>query len=184
MEAKINKVRIRIVQGDLLQQEVDGLVHATVPSLTLDDELAKRAGPTLKRACTEIGWCDVGTAIITEAGRLPYAKVIHVVGPRWGEGSERGKLANATWDTLRLAEANKLKSIALPAISVGPMGYPVENAAKTILGEIIDFTFEPLKSLRTVIICLASELVYETFEFEFSRQIQALKDNGEGKVRA
>ncbi len=183
MKAKINKVTIHIVQDDILKQDVMGIVHTTDPNLTVNSELAEKAGPSVQYACTQLGWCEVGSAVATDAGNLQQEKIIHVVGPRWGEGSERGKLANATWDTLRVAESNRLKSIAIPAISTGALGYPVENCAKTVLSEIIDFTFENLKYLRTIIVCLNSKLAFEAFEYEFKRQIQALKDTGEGKVR-
>ncbi len=183
MKAKINRVTIELVHGNLLKQPVAAVVHATDPGLSVPQWLETAAGPDVREACREIGFCEVGAAVITGAGKLGQSHIIHAVGPRWGEGSERGKLANVTWSLLKLAEDNGLRSIAMPAISVGAMGYPVENAAKTILGEIIDFTFEKLRHLRHIIICLDTEPVFETFTHEFRQQIQALKDAGEGKVR-
>jgi O-acetyl-ADP-ribose deacetylase (regulator of RNase III) len=127
----------------------------------------------------------VGSAVVTSAGRLiTVQKLIHAVGPRWGEGSERGKLANVTWECLRLTEENRLKSLAMPGISTGALGYPVENCAKTMLTQIIDFTFENLKSLRAVTICLDNAVALEIFQNEFENQLQDLKQSGEGKVRA
>jgi O-acetyl-ADP-ribose deacetylase (regulator of RNase III) len=121
--------------------------------------------------------------VITSAGDAPFEKIIHTVGPRWGEGSERGKLANATLQALRLAESNQLKSVALPAISAGALGYPLENCAKTMFEQIIDFTFEDLRYLRTIIVCLDSELALQVFREEFIRQLDDLKESGEGKVK-
>jgi O-acetyl-ADP-ribose deacetylase (regulator of RNase III) len=130
-----------------------------------------------------LGWCDVGSATITKAGNLKYKYIVHAIGPRWGEVSARGKLASATWETLRVAEAYGLKSIAIPPISTGAAGYPVENCAKTMLSEIIDFTFEDLKHLRYLIICTKSEPEHEAFVREFQSQIEELKNTGEGKVK-
>ncbi len=184
MKAKINKVTIELIQGDIFAVSVDSVVHATDPNLSISPALASKAGADIEAQTKRLGWCDVGSAVISGAGNMENTQhIIHTVGPRWGEGSERGKLANATWSSLLRAEDAELGSIALPAISVGANGYPLENCAVTMLTKIVDFTFENLKSLRTIILCLADENQLEVFQQEFKRQLDALKDAGEGKVR-
>ncbi|MEO8397269.1 MAG: macro domain-containing protein, partial [Chloroflexota bacterium] len=121
-------------------------------------------------------------AKMTSAGNLKAEKIIHAVGPRWGEGSERGKLGNVTWECLHLAESNDLKSIAIPAISAGALGYPLENCATTMLSQIIDFTFEDLKHLRTIILCLPDELAFDAFKREFDQQLEELRQSGTATV--
>ncbi|MCU0513673.1 MAG: macro domain-containing protein [Anaerolineae bacterium] len=181
MKAKVNKVTIRLVQGDLLSLTVEVLVHSTTPTLSLPDWLTRAAGSALERETLLIGWCDVGSAVMTGAGRLSAKKMIHAVGPRWGEGSERGKLANTTWETLRLAEEHEHKSIALPPIATGAVGgYPVENCARVMMQQIVDFTFEPLRFLREIIVCVENETEFQAFQREFTRQIEDLKDTGSG----
>jgi O-acetyl-ADP-ribose deacetylase len=182
MKAKVNKVTIRLTPQAVLAVSAAGIVNATDTDLSLEPELAARAGSQVKLECSIIGWCEVGSAVITNAGDLPSEKIIHVVGPRWGEGSERGKLASATWECLRLAEANGLKSLALPAISTGAAGYPLENCATTMLNQIIDFTFEDLKHLRAVTLCLPDELTFAAFKHEFEQQIEELRQSGQAQV--
>jgi O-acetyl-ADP-ribose deacetylase len=182
MKAKVNKVTIQIVQDDILTISVAGLVNSTDPNLYIPPNLAAKAGPALQQACSAIGWCEVGSAVMTDAGEMPVEKIIHAVGPRWGEGSERGKLANVTLQCLRLAEEAHLKSIAIPAISTGVLGYPVENCAKTMITQIIDFTFDAPRFLRTVIVCLDNPQAYQIFRAEFIEQLEALKEAGEGEV--
>lgn len=184
MKAKINKINILIIHGDILTVPAQSIVVPTDPNLTVDERLASVAGPVVRRQTHLIGWCDVGQAVITDAGNLKNVrKIIHAVAPRWGEGSERGKLGNVTWECLSLAEAHELESIALPAISVGTLGYPVENCAKIMMTRVIDYTFEKLKHLSSVIFCLRDESEQSVFETELERQIQELKQSGEGKVR-
>jgi O-acetyl-ADP-ribose deacetylase (regulator of RNase III) len=183
MKAKVNKVTIQIVQTDILSLPVNGIVTATDPNLSLSPALAARVGVDVQRECREIGWVEIGSAAITSAGNLPFEKIIHTVGPRWGEGSERGKLANVTLHALRLAEDNQLKAIAIPPISTGALGYPLENCAKTMLTQIVDFTFEDLKYLRTIIVCVDTSLALDIFKVEFDRQLQELKESGDGKVK-
>jgi O-acetyl-ADP-ribose deacetylase (regulator of RNase III) len=183
MKAKVNKVTIQLVQGDLFALPVGGIVHPTDTNLYVSPELIARTGPSVAHACAAIGWCDVGSAVVTDAGSLPVEKLIHVVAPRWGEGSERGKLASITLESLRIAEQNRLKSVALPAISVGVLGYPVENCAATMLMQIIDFTFEDPKYLRTILLCLSDAAVYDVFKHEFATQLRELKEAGDGEVK-
>ena len=184
MKAKVNKVNIRITQDNLFASPVNGVVRITDPNLSLSPQLAAQTGSTVAEACQEIGWCAVGSAVITTAGKLPFEKLIHAVAPRWGEGSERGKLANLTLKCLRLAEDHQLKSIALPAISTGALGYPLESCARIMLEVIIDFTFEDLRYLRTIVICLDNALAVDAFNEELTRRLDILQANGTGKVKA
>ena len=183
MKAQVNKVSIRLVRDDLLSLETTGLVVTTDVNLTVNPILAAKAGPTIKRECIQIGWCEVGSAVVTNAGNLAAEKIVHAVAPRWGEGSERGKLMNVTLECLRLAEEKRLKSLAIPPISTGALGYPLENCAKTMLTQIVDYTFENLKYLRQIVICVDTALALEVFEREFSEQLQQLKQAGDGKVK-
>ncbi len=178
MKAKINKVTVRLTRETILSVTADVIVNATDPNLSLPPELAASAGLDVVHECIAIGWCDVGSAKMTGAGNLKAEKIIHAVGPRWGEGSERGKLGNVTWECLHLAESNELKSIAFPAISAGALGYPLENCATTMLNQIIDFTFEDLKHLRTIILCLPDELAFDAFKREFEQQLEKLHQSG------
>jgi O-acetyl-ADP-ribose deacetylase len=176
MKAKVNRVSIQLVQDDLLSLPVSAVVNATDTALSLPPRLATKAGIAVQREIAEIGYCEVGSAVMTSAGGLGVEKIIHAVGPRWGEGAERGKLLNVTFECLRLAESHNLKAIAMPAISTGALGYPLENCATTMLTQIIDYTFEDLKHLRTVMICLDNPLAYEAFKKEFQAQLLELRN--------
>src|SRR5262245_51250467 len=119
MKAKVNDVTIQIMRSDAFLLPVAALVNSTDAKLSLPPALAAKAGPEVIAECKRIGWCEVGSAVITNGGNSGFQKIIHAVGPRWGEGSERGKLTGATRESLQLAENNALKSIAIPAISTG-----------------------------------------------------------------
>ena len=182
MKVKVNKVTIQLMQDNILSLAVNGIVNSTDPNLHLNPVLLLRAGIKLQDAVNTIGWCDIGDAVITDAGDLPFQKMIHAVGPRWGEGSERGKLANVTLACLRLAEEHRLRSLALPAISAGVLGYPIENCAHTIITQIIDFTFENPRYLKWIVICLDDQTALTVFQTELKHQIEQLKDADEGEV--
>lgn len=184
MKAKVNKLTIEVIQADLLNLTVDAVVVVTDPNLTVSETLKQTAGPNVESEARAIGWADVGTAAITSAGNHPsIGRIIHAVGPRWGEGAERGKLATVTWECLRVAEENQLKSLAFPAISVGTLGYPVEACASIMISRIIDYTFEQTRHLRHILLALPDTPQTDVFNEEFERQIRDLRESGEGKVR-
>jgi len=67
--------------------------------------------------------------------------VIHTVGPVWS-GGKRGEpelLASCYRESLKLAAAYKLKTIAFPAISCGAYGYPLEQAVRIAVRESMNF---------------------------------------------
>jgi len=184
MKAKINKVTITIVQTNIYALAIDAIVHDTDSALTIPPVLARAAGEYLVQEVNMIGWCDIGAAVITGSGGLNSKHIIHVVTPRWGDDSVRGKLENAVWEVLQLAENNKVQSLAIPPIATGANGYPIENCAKVTLEQIIDFTFERLQYLREIVLCMQTAEETAVFRREFERQIEILKNSGDGKVRA
>jgi O-acetyl-ADP-ribose deacetylase (regulator of RNase III) len=184
MKAKINKTTIQIQQTNILSIKADALVHSTDPTLSIPAWLLQHTGDSVRQTLNQIGWCDIGSSVTTLAGNLPHRIIVHVVPPKWGEGSERGKLANAVWEALDSAENHQCKSIVLPPIATGTDGYPIENCAKTMLQQIIDFTFEPLKFLREITICVSLDSEQLVFEHELSRQRQDLSPNSDGHASA
>jgi O-acetyl-ADP-ribose deacetylase (regulator of RNase III) len=95
---------------------------------------------------------------------LPAKFVIHTVGPVWHGGTqdEAKLLASCYSESLSLAAAQQLASIAFPCISTGVYGYPPEQAAEVAITAVRDFlqSFDSLKgspwSLREVIFCCYS----------------------------
>mgnify|MGYP001465352547 FL=1 len=182
MKAKINRVTIQIIEGDLFSLSPSALVNATTPDFTLSPEWIANGGTQLQRECSRIGHIETGSAVLTGAGNLTVDKVIHTAGPKWGEGSERDKLMRSVLECLRLAEQNKLKSIVFPPISVGELGCDADYCATVMLTQIIDYTFEDLKALRTVVICLGDSSIASVFKTEFRRQLEELRETGDAKV--
>jgi O-acetyl-ADP-ribose deacetylase (regulator of RNase III) len=85
-----------------------------------------------------------------------------------GEGDEDKKLAAAVRAALALADRRGLKSIALPAISTGNFGFPVQRAARIMLTEAHRFLQGGTK-LERVVLCLYGQEVFDTFKSELRR---------------
>jgi O-acetyl-ADP-ribose deacetylase (regulator of RNase III) len=76
--------------------------------------------------------------------------VIHTVGPIW-RGDDQGELELLTRcyeNCLRLAQENRCKSIAFPAISTGAYGVPQQVAAQTAVAAVAD------SDLRVLLVAL------------------------------
>ena len=174
MQTQINGITIALAQGDIADLDTDAIVNAANSQLLLGSGVAgairRKGGPSIQEECLKIGYCEVGDAVITGAGDLKARYVIHAVGPRMGEGGERGKLASAVRASLDLAEEHNLRSLAFPAISTGVFGFPLEACATVMLRVLIDHTFEEGRSLKHIVVCLYDRHAYEVFEQELLAQ--------------
>jgi O-acetyl-ADP-ribose deacetylase len=172
MDRKINLSVIEFVEGDITELDVDAIVNAANERLVLGGGVAgairRKGGPSIQAECDTIGGCPVGGAAITTGGTLKAKYVIHAVGPRMGEGDEDHKLRSATLSSLKLADKNKLKSIAFPAISTGIFGYPIDHCAKIMLATTAEY-LKGTTTLQKVIFCLFDDDAYTTFETELRK---------------
>jgi O-acetyl-ADP-ribose deacetylase (regulator of RNase III) len=127
--------KLEVLQGDITRLKVDAIVNAANTSLLggggVDGAIHRAAGPELLDECKRIGGCPTGEARITKGYRLSAKYVIHTVGPVYtGKSSDSRLLKNCYQNSLALAEANNVATIAFPAISCGVYGYPIEDASK------------------------------------------------------
>ena len=131
-----NDQRLRVWQGDITALAVDAIVNAANSSLLggggVDGAIHRAAGPELTDFCASLGGCPTGEARLTPGFRLPARHVIHTVGPVWHGGGhgEAAALASCYRNSLALAEAHGLRTIAFPAISCGVYGFPLEQAVR------------------------------------------------------
>lgn len=172
---KIDNTEIEVIKGDITLLDTDAIVNPANNYLIHGGGLAaaivRRGGQIIQQESKKIGNVPTGSAVITQGGHLKAKWVIHTVGPRYkdGKSSEAEKLESAVKSSLDIAEKKKLKSIAIPAISSGIFGYPVEESSKIICKTVVDF-FNSKKKTKTettiekVVLCLFDDETFKHFE--------------------
>ncbi len=141
MQISIHGRTLELVQGDITDEAVDAIVNAANSTLAggggVDGAIHRRGGASIMDELSRRypQGCPTGSAVITSAGNLPARHVIHAVGPIWqgGAAGEPELLAGAVRAALSLASEHGCKSIALPAISCGVYGYPIDLASRIAL---------------------------------------------------
>ena len=159
---------IELVHGDITALEVDAVVNAANEQLQLGAGVAgairRRGGPSIQRECDRIGHCATGGAVVTGGGDLQAKWVIHAVGPVWrgGGAGEEALLASAVSSALERAAEIGAKSVALPALSTGIYGFPMERAAEISLAAAQEFA-AGANPVERIVFCLFEEKALEAF---------------------
>ena len=132
----MHEARVLIVNGDLVEQEVDAIVNAANNDLQLGGGVAgairRAGGPTIQDECDAHGPVRVGEATITGGGRLRARYVIHAASMALGGRTTRFALKSSMDDVFRLARAHEVSTLAVPAVGTGIAGFPIDECARVM----------------------------------------------------
>nr|XP_033801133.1 protein mono-ADP-ribosyltransferase PARP9 isoform X2 [Geotrypetes seraphini] len=145
------EVQFSVWKDDLTNHRVDAVVNAANKHLDHAGGLAfalmtaggKEVEKESKMWVEQHGDVLTGKIAVTTGGRLPCKCIIHAVGPIWNmyqESTCKQKLENAITEILKYVNKNPdIRSVAIPALSSGIYGFPLDLCATIIVTTIKDF---------------------------------------------
>jgi len=151
MTWRVGHTTIEVIEGDLTQEHTDA-----------------------------IGPIDVGGAAITTGGKLPAKWVIHAASMRLGGYTTAESLRASTRRSLELAAEKGLHSMAFPAVGTGIARFPMAEAARIMLDEVIRAAGQPT-SLELVRFVLLGDEAERVFRGEAERRLSAKQAGEEGR---
>jgi O-acetyl-ADP-ribose deacetylase (regulator of RNase III) len=141
---------VHVVDGDLVDQDVDAIVNAwnrnVVPHWLLIPQgvsraIRRRAGSAPFREVFRHGPIPLGGAVVTGAGRLPHRAIVHVAGIdllwRASEASVRACVRSA----IARARERAFRSVAFPLIGAGTGGRSPERVLEWMCDELMRVDF-------------------------------------------
>ncbi|CAF0866295.1 unnamed protein product [Adineta steineri] len=171
---------IVVEKGDITKaKNVDAIINAANGPLYhaggVDKTIANAAGPAFDQECRQIlvnnGGLPIpaGKAVKTTAGNLPFRCIIHAIGPQYIDGNqqERPLLFSCVMSSLKLAEIEGCRSVAMPAISSKTYGFPMTDCTNIVVRTVKQFFADyPQSKIRKVILLDLDDAACSSFARE------------------
>jgi O-acetyl-ADP-ribose deacetylase len=144
-------MNVTIVDGDLLDQDVEVIVNAwnrnIIPWWILIPQgvsgaIKKHGGLLPFRELARMGPIPLGHAVETSAGRLPFKSIIHVAGINMFWRSSERSIRDSTRNAIALASKRGYRSIAIPLIGAGSGGGKSDRVQSVIEDELTTCHFD------------------------------------------
>ena len=173
-------------KDNICDRNVDVIVNAASAKLQHSSGVSKAivgtGGESIQDECDKLiiehGSILEGQVVVTSAGKMPFKKIVHAVGPLWRKEATREKSMGKTpreEKLLRYAVSNALHaartftSIALPAISTGASEFPRDLCANIMVDATLEFCEEnPSCSLSEIQFTSIDDAVVNAFVTEMT----------------
>lgn len=133
-------IELEVHQADVTKLELDAITNAANTRLRhaggVAAAIARAGGPELQRESTEKAPIGLGEAVETTAGDMPARYVIHAATMELGGPTSGEIITAATAATLRKADELGCRSLALVAFGTGVGGFPLDDAARLMVGAV------------------------------------------------
>jgi O-acetyl-ADP-ribose deacetylase (regulator of RNase III) len=130
--------RLEVIAADVTTLDVDAIANAANTELAhgggVAAAIARAGGPDLQRESDERAPIGLGEAVETTAGRMPARWVIHAATMELGGPTSAEIIEQATRSTLAKAEELGARSLALVAFGTGVGRFPLDEAARIMVG--------------------------------------------------
>ncbi|MBC7288734.1 MAG: macro domain-containing protein, partial [Armatimonadetes bacterium] len=155
---RVGDVTIEVREGDITKVDVEAITNAANNRLWMGAGVAgaiKRAGgQEIEDEAVAKGPIEVGSAVETTAGRLPYRYVIHgaVMGSDLRTSADL--IARTTRSCLELADRLGVSSLALPAFGTGVGGFDLRECGEIMSGVVREFAEKGPANLKRIVFVL------------------------------
>jgi O-acetyl-ADP-ribose deacetylase len=133
-------MEIEVLQADVTKLEVDAIANAANTGLMhgggVAGAISRAGGPGIQRESNEKAPIGLGEAVETGAGELPARYVIHAATMELGGPTSAAIIERATESTLAKADELGCRSLALVAFGTGVGGFPLDEAARLMVGAV------------------------------------------------
>ena len=130
-------VKIEVHQGDITEADTETIVNAANNHLWMGSGVAgaikSKGGVEIEQDAVAKGPIEIGQAVESIAGKLPYKDIIHAAGMGQDLRTNGSIVSEVTKNSLLLADRLGLKSISFPAIGTGVGGFSVEECAEKMI---------------------------------------------------
>jgi len=129
---------LEVIAADVTKLEVDAIANAANTELKhgggVAGAISRAGGPEVQRESDERAPIGLGEAVETTAGDMPAKWVIHAATMELGGPTSAEIIERATRSTLAKAEELGCRSLALVAFGTGVGGFPLDEAARLMVG--------------------------------------------------
>jgi O-acetyl-ADP-ribose deacetylase (regulator of RNase III) len=129
---------LEVLQADVTKLEVDAIANAANTQLKhgggVAAAISRAGGPDVQRESDERAPIGLGEAVETTAGDMPARWVIHAATMELGGPTSEEIIDRGTRSTLAKAEELDCRSLALVAFGTGVGGFPLDDAARIMVG--------------------------------------------------
>src|SRR3954469_12907415 len=136
--------KVEVLETDITTLEVDAIANAANTELRhgggVAGAISRAGGPEVQRESSEKAPVGLGEAGETTAGDMPARWVIHAATMELGGPTSADIIERATRSTLARAEELGARSLALVAFGTGVGRFPLEEAARIMVGAAREHT--------------------------------------------
>jgi O-acetyl-ADP-ribose deacetylase len=161
---------LEVVQADVTKLDVDAITNAANTQLKhgggVAAAIARAGGAQLQQESNEKAPIGLGEAVETTAGDMPARYVIHAATMELGGPTSAEIIERATRSTLAKADQLGCRSLALVAFGTGVGGFPIEDAARLMVGAVR--AHEP-RSLERVVFAVHGNEAEQAFRAAVER---------------
>jgi O-acetyl-ADP-ribose deacetylase len=129
---------LEVMAADVTKLEVDAIANAANTQLRhgggVAGAISRAGGPEVQQESDERAPIGLGEAVETTAGDMPARWVIHAATMELGGPTSAEVIERATSSTLARAEELGCRSVALVAFGTGVGGFPLDEAARLMVG--------------------------------------------------